>query len=156
MNDIQKKLKDIAEELIPLATKSEILARLKRAEQLRDELLRLSIEEVKPQSGIGSIMDENAWRTALMGLCVGTAKEHSTPSKAADNVRARIALAATTGKMPFGPNYLFNLATNLSDAYTEAAQLDGFAEEGFNEEQRALHIKWMMAAISKHLEEKDE
>lgn len=47
--------------------------------------------ELQASNNVRQIMDGNAWRAALIGLCVTTREaDVDTPEKAAANVRARL------------------------------------------------------------------
>jgi hypothetical protein len=41
-------------------------------------------------SEIALIMERNAWRAALIGLCQGSSETHATPETAAESVRRRL------------------------------------------------------------------
>ena len=105
-----------------------------------------------------TMMQENAWRSALLGLCVGDSTSHLTPAAAFDNVRARITFAAASGKLPMGYK-LETLASVMAKSYEKAAARDGFHDEtleGFTPEQLAFHEKWMLTAIKDMMEIRSE
>jgi hypothetical protein len=91
-----------------------------------------------PPSELELLMQLNAWRAALIGLCQGPSETMDTPEKAADNVRRRLRDARRGSAELSADEYQARAIPRLAAIDALAAKIDfsSFAWENTHEGER--------------------